>query len=250
MVRRPYQNGRQIGNPRFKITRFLHLFHLCHCRRFLSHLPRPRLHTLDQRHVHHQKTQRVRSLAGRSANSSFPFIITKTIPMEFQHISSGQDFRVPVIYQSYCATFPPDEQRSHEQFLKLFTNPLVKINALLDDHQHIGYLILWELSHYTYIEHFEVFPEFRSRKYGSAIMTSLRKQYPKIVLEAEPENLDETAQRRIGFYQRNGLTVIDKTYVQPSYGEGKNPINLWLLANWLPENTVHIKEELYDVVYP
>jgi hypothetical protein len=61
--------------------------------------------------------------------------------------------------------------------------------------------------------------------------------------------LDENAKRRIAFYQKNGFAIIDETYVQPCYEEGKNSLNLWLLANWNPEKTDWIKEEIYDVVY-
>jgi len=38
-------------------------------------------------------------------------------------------------------------------------------------------------------------------------------------------------------------------YIQPSYGEGKKNIQLWLLANYKPENIQQIKDEIYDVVY-
>lgn len=38
-------------------------------------------------------------------------------------------------------------------------------------------------------------------------------------------------------------------YVQPSYGEGKQPLDLWLLANYSPADLKKIKEEIYDVVY-
>ncbi|SUX46760.1 hypothetical protein [Chryseobacterium indoltheticum] len=38
-------------------------------------------------------------------------------------------------------------------------------------------------------------------------------------------------------------------YVQPSYGEGKNSLKLWLLANYTPENLEEVKDEIYDIVY-
>ena len=38
-------------------------------------------------------------------------------------------------------------------------------------------------------------------------------------------------------------------YVQPSYGEGKNPIDMWLLSNYSPENLKEVKDEIYDIVY-
>ncbi|OWK75205.1 N-acetyltransferase [Flavobacteriaceae bacterium JJC] len=169
--------------------------------------------------------------------------------MEYLQIPSYDDFRSQQIYNSYCETFPEEERRCEKQFRALFSNPKAKVFTILEDFKNIGYLITWELTNFIFVEHFEIFSEFRSLKYGSEIIGHLFKNYSHIVLEAEPATLDETAQRRIGFYERNGFAVIDETYIQPSYGEGKNPLNLWLLANWQPEKTDWIREEIYDIVY-
>lgn len=169
--------------------------------------------------------------------------------MEFLQITSADDFRVKEIYDSYCATFPADERRNEKQFRGLFNCTKMKMISVLHDLQNIGYLITWELSGFVFVEHFEIFSEFRSRKYGSDIIQHLFKTYSHIVLEVEPENTSEDAKRRISFYKKNSFAVIDETYVQPPYEEGKNALQLWLLANWKPENTDSVKEEIYDVVY-
>lgn len=169
--------------------------------------------------------------------------------MEFIPITSFDDFRTNEIFQSYCQTFPEDERRNEEQFRHLFSNPKVKILSVLEDLKEIGYVISWELTNFVFIEHFEIFSEFRSKKYGSEIIAHLFKNYSHIVLEVKPESLSEDAKRRISFYQKNGFVLIDETYIQPSYELGKNPLELWLLANWQPENIHWIKEELCDVVY-
>ncbi|WP_332023798.1 GNAT family N-acetyltransferase [Kaistella sp.] len=169
--------------------------------------------------------------------------------MEYLQITSFDDYRVQEIYKSYCETFPEDERRSEQQFRHLFSNPRVKVFSVLKDLKNIGYLISWELTNFVFIEHFEIFSEFRSLKYGSEIISHLYKNYSHIVLEAEPEDQDENAARRISFYEKNGFMVIDENYVQPCYDPEKNSLNLWLLANWQPEKTDWIKEEIYDVVY-
>ena len=169
--------------------------------------------------------------------------------MEYLQVTSYDDFRAKEIFDSYCQTFPEDERRSENQFRQLFSNPKVKVFSILHELKNIGDIISWELTNFVFVEHFEVFSEFRSLKFGSEIITLLFKNYSHIVLEAEPENLDENAKRRIAFYQKNGFAIIDETYVQPCYEEGKNSLNLWLLANWNPEKTDWIKEEIYDVVY-
>ncbi|WP_228438135.1 GNAT family N-acetyltransferase [Chryseobacterium sp. 6424] len=169
--------------------------------------------------------------------------------MEYLRIPSFDDFRAQQIFKSYSDTFPVDERRSEAQFRALFQHPKVKVLSVLKDLDYIGYLIVWELTHFVFIEHFEIFSDFRSMKYGSEIIGDLFKQYSHIVLEAEPADLDDTAQRRILFYERNGFKVIDQNYVQPCYEVGKQPLNLWLMANWQPTNIEWIKEEIYDIVY-
>jgi len=169
--------------------------------------------------------------------------------MEFLPITSADDYRVQEIYDSYSGTFPEDERRDLNKFTSLFTKENVKIISVLHESKNIGYLIIWELSNFTFVEHFEVFAEFRSQKLGSNITNYLFENYPRIILEIEPEHLGDDAKRRYAFYQKNGFKLIDEMYVQPSYGEGKNSIKLWLLANYFPENLNEVKDEIYDVVY-
>ncbi|REC45053.1 GNAT family N-acetyltransferase [Chryseobacterium sp. 5_R23647] len=169
--------------------------------------------------------------------------------MEFLQITSPDDYRVQQIFHSYSTTFPEDERREWSQFIKLFEHSNVKVISVLNDTENIGYLIIWELTNYVFVEHFEVFSEFRNLKLGSHITDYLFKNYPRIILEIEPEHLNDDAKRRFSFYQRNGFNLIDETYVQPSYGEGKKSLPLWLLANYSPENLNEVKEEIYDIVY-
>lgn len=170
--------------------------------------------------------------------------------MEFSPITSAEDHRVQEIYTSYTTTFPIDEQRNKGQFLDLFSNPKVRFMSVVHESETIGYLILWELSSFVFVEHFEVFEAFRSKKLGSHIMNHLLENYPRIILEIEPAELNEDAKRRYSFYQRNRFELIDTTYIQPSYGDGKQSLNLWLLANYSPENVEELKSEICTTVYP
>lgn len=169
--------------------------------------------------------------------------------MEFLQITSPDDYRIQEIFNSYSTTFPEDERRDRDKFIALFNHPKVKVISVLHEAKNIGYLIIWELSNYTFVEHFEVFEEFRSQKLGSHITGYLFENYPRIILEIEPEHLNDDAKRRYSFYQKNSFKLIDELYVQPSYGKNKNPLDLWLLANYSPENLEEIKDEIYDIVY-
>ncbi len=169
--------------------------------------------------------------------------------MEFIHITSAEDFRAKDIYNSYIQSFPKDERRSEKQFNSLFANGNVKVFSVLKDLQYIGYIIAWELTEFVFIEHFEIFSKFRSQKFGADVIKDLFRDYSKIILESEPETLDETAKRRIEFYKRNGFEIVETNYKQPPYDKEKNPVDLWLLANFQPEKLDWIRDEIYDVVY-
>lgn len=169
--------------------------------------------------------------------------------MEFIQLTSAEDFYVPEIYASYITSFPEDERRDSQHFKALFTNGRARIHTILDDRKSIGYQISWPLTGFLFIEHLEVFPQYRGLGYGKQIISELIKNEPKIVLESEPRNVDETAEKRIQFYEKNNFTVLEENYTQPAYSHEKKTVSLWLLANWQPEDINQIIENIYDVVY-
>lgn len=169
--------------------------------------------------------------------------------MEFLQITSPDDYRIQEIYDSYASSFPEDERRDWCKFVRLFEHPQVKVISVLCETKNVGYLILWKLNSFIFVEHFEVFSQFRNQKFGSHITDYLFKNHPKIILEIEPQHLNENSQRRFSFYKKNGFHLIDEMYIQPSYGEGKKALPLWLLSNYHPENLNEVKDEIYDVVY-
>lgn len=170
--------------------------------------------------------------------------------MELIQVENSGDSRAKEIYSSYCEAFPVDERRSEQQFNKLFSNSKAMVLSILnDENSFIGYLIGWELNTFFFLEHFEIFPQYRNSNYGTQVLSHLVSVHPKIILESEPSDLNEMACRRIGFYTRNGFKVIDENYLQPAYGIGKEPVQLWLLANFAPENTEILKAEILKTVY-
>lgn len=169
--------------------------------------------------------------------------------MEFQEIKTSNDSRVQKILKSYETSFPESERRSLEQFNQLFANKTSTIISILEDGSEIGYLITWKVSNFVFVEHFEVFEEFRNKKYGSVILQNLIQEHLQIILEIEPATQDEISNRRYGFYVRNGFHTLTEDYVQPSYGEGKPSLNLWLMGNFETEEISKIIETLYATVY-
>jgi ribosomal protein S18 acetylase RimI-like enzyme len=169
--------------------------------------------------------------------------------MEFIKITDAQSDYSTKIFASYSTTFPEDERRSLEQFQLLFKNKNIEITALFLNENFVGYAIIWQLSGFNFMEHFEVFSEFRNQKLGSFVIQNISKKYPKLILESEPENLNEDAKRRINFYERNNFQILDKNYLQPAYSDGKNQLELWLMGNYLPENLDSVKGNIIKVVY-
>lgn len=157
--------------------------------------------------------------------------------------------KISRIFSAYEKTFPADERRDEEQFLALLENEKSFILAIKNDDFQVGYAILWKLESFYFLEHFEVFEEFRNLKLGSQILSELKEKFGNIVLESEPSNLNEMAERRIGFYERNGYSIISEDYIQPSYGVGKNSLNLYLLSNFPVENISEIVNEIHQEVY-
>ena len=157
--------------------------------------------------------------------------------------------KISKIFSRYEKTFPEDERRSKEQFLDLAENPDVFVFLIKNEDETIGYCVIWELSNFYFLEHFEVFEEFRNQKFGEKILESLQEKFEKMILETEPDSLSEIAARRLQFYQRNGFEIVEKNYLQPSYGEGKSSLHLFLMANIEPENVETLIQEIHKIVY-
>lgn len=157
--------------------------------------------------------------------------------------------KISRIFSVYERTFPEDERRNKEQFLSLSENPDVYVFTIKNDETSIGYLILWEINDFYFLEHFEVFEEFRNQKFGSEILAELQEKYPKILLESEPETLNDTAEKRIRFYERNGFSIIDRNYIQPAYSPEKNNLTLYLMSNFEMENQELLISKIYEIVY-
>ena len=157
--------------------------------------------------------------------------------------------KISRIFSRYEKTFPENERRDKEQFLDLAEDPDAFVFLIKNEDETIGYSVIWELKDFYFLEHFEVFEEFRNQKFGEKILESLQEKFEKLILETEPDSLSEIAERRLRFYERNGFSVIEKNYLQPSYGEGKYAVNLFLMANFQPENLDVLVNEIYEVVY-
>ena len=132
----------------------------------------------------------------------------------------------------YHTSFPIDEQRPIEDIARLIEHDDRFLAYVLTNEKNlfIGLLTTWHFAEFTYIEHFAIAPTLRSQGYGSeALHTFIKEQSKPIILEAEPPT-DALSIRRIGFYERLGLTLYDFPYTQPAYTPNSHPVELRLMG--------------------
>lgn len=149
--------------------------------------------------------------------------------------------------------FPPEERRPQaEQREYTDHNPLFHPHAVLENGNFAGLLNFWHLEGFIYAEHLATLPSLRGGGLGRRIMEEfIRQAQAPIVLEVEPPT-DELKQRRIGFYQRCGFTLWERTYIQPPYSDQLPSIPLRLMIHGdLDENRdfSRICREIYIHVY-
>lgn len=154
----------------------------------------------------------------------------------------------------YETAFPEIERRDSEMWVNLIKNePLFHPIAIIEDQEFCGFITCWHFEDFIYVEHFAISPDKRGKRLGEKTIHWLIEQNKdkNIVLEVECPN-DDISRRRIGFYRRSGLELIEREYMQPPYREGFDFLPL-LLMSTQPEKTKkdfdNIKMTIHKVVY-
>ncbi|MFI3312813.1 MAG: GNAT family N-acetyltransferase [Eubacteriales bacterium] len=150
--------------------------------------------------------------------------------------------------------FPPHEIRGYEAQKNLINNPSFHIFVLkdLDSHQLKGFISVWDVDDFWFVDHFAVSETYRNQGLGGHILTALQEiSQGKIFLEVDlPET--EIAKRRIGFYERNGYVTNPYPYQLPALVSGGNIMNLMIMS-WntpLPlEKFTSLKNQLFKIAY-
>lgn len=157
--------------------------------------------------------------------------------------------------QIYLDSFPPEERREWEQivaFAEDKEHPLTFF-SIYDEGMPVGFLTAWRFDNFSYIEHFAFDAAVRGRGLGSQVLDMLKDELAddgSLVLEVEPESQSEEARRRIGFYQRRGLRIVDKEYIQPPYRPGLPSVPLWIMAYGdTPVDTEEVTRVLHREIY-
>lgn len=148
--------------------------------------------------------------------------------------------------------FPEDERRDLDlQRTIVDTDSRFSCILATEGDEPVGFVTVWDFTRFRYVEHFATMANARNKGYGAQIIGTLVRQSDKpIVLEVEiPDN--ETARRRICFYQRNGFHLLPYSYTQPPYRQGGNslPMKLMATAELSEAATARIIATLHREVY-
>lgn len=157
----------------------------------------------------------------------------------------------PLVIGLYESAFPEEERRPlPAQQLLLREGALCLLEVEHEGH-FAGFVFCWELTDFTFIEHFAIAPQLRGKGSGSEVMTLLFERYGRLVLETEPPHTID-AQRRIRFYEALGFGAFTSPYLQPPYRVGWDPLEMILMQKGmsLGEHTFFkVSSEIYREVY-
>ena len=150
----------------------------------------------------------------------------------------------------YLASFPPEERRDWQQIADPALMP--RLLGVYDDAAALaGFITIWPFDTFIYVEHSAVDPSRRGAGIGATAIELLRRQSElPIVLEVEPPtHPDPMAPRRIRFYERCGLHLLDYDYTQPPYAPGLPSVPLRLMTTDPTLSPRTIETTLHTRVY-
>jgi ribosomal protein S18 acetylase RimI-like enzyme len=154
--------------------------------------------------------------------------------------------------QIYEGSFPADERREWNQWINLIGNTRFSLNEIYDQKELTGFIAVWNLDQFWFIEHFAIREKERGKGIGTQVLKQiLPEKSNRVILEVE-EPLNETARNRIAFYERMNFEVSDGIYYQPPYSIEKNKVKMLLMSypkKIEPTDFDKIKTAIYRTVY-
>ena len=159
-----------------------------------------------------------------------------------EEITDSGNPRLETIIELYEEAFPRRERRETEDLKKMAAGSDMRLFAINSGEDTAGFIIVWELGDFTFIEHFAILGIMRGSGIGKAVMDKIVERFAgKMVFEVEPAE-DEISCRRVEFYRRAGFEVLTENYIQPPYREEDSPARMWLMSNIPCREDIHIDE--------
>jgi ribosomal protein S18 acetylase RimI-like enzyme len=148
-------------------------------------------------------------------------------------------------------SFPKNEIRSYKGQKALLKEKKYSLFIKQENAEIIGFIGVWNLDDYVFVEHFAVSEKNRGKGVGSEILSKIKTKFSKpLVLEVEPP-CDIKTSKRIAFYEKNGLFFHDYYYVQPPLEKEREEVELRIMCSEkLDRNGFEkVRNVLYKEIY-
>lgn len=133
----------------------------------------------------------------------------------------------------YEKSFASEYRRSLQKQKVIMKSEGYHFLVYAKDAKVLGFIALWNLDDFVFIEHLAVQEECRSKGIGSDMVKFVKSataQGTKVIIEAE-RPLTPLQERRIHFYENLEFVRNSFVYFQPSYGKNKPPMPLLILSH-------------------
>ncbi|MGN0813390.1 MAG: GNAT family N-acetyltransferase [Candidatus Coproplasma sp.] len=136
---------------------------------------------------------------------------------------------LPAIYKSMERNFIKEELREYDDVVRVCKGGKYKVFHIEEDGINKGFVGIWDLGDFVFLEYFVVYEPFRNCGIGGRAIDFIRGKYPCVILETElPE--EPIQLRRFNFYKRHGMCVNLQPYRQPPYREGESGCPLYVMS--------------------
>ncbi len=155
------------------------------------------------------------------------------------------------VYKIMENSFPQNEIRSYARQRELLFNSDYALFVHEENEKIVGFISVWKLTDFIFIEHFAISNEHRGKGLGSSILTELKERYfLPLILEVEPPT-DKKTRKRISFYECNGFIYHDYHYIQPAMEKGREEVELKIMSSVHLDKASfeRVKKTLYSKIY-
>lgn len=172
------------------------------------------------------------------------------------HIFPAKDTDFERVYTMMEDAFPPNEMRTKEKQMELFTTRknyhVICLGNERKNEEVFAFIIVWDITGYIFIENFAVDSSVRGKGFGGLLLDWVVEEFKKpVLLEVEPP-VDTMTKRRVGFYQGHNFHLCDEDYLMPPLREGDKffPLKLMRTPNAITKEEFRpIQKLIYREVY-
>ena len=136
------------------------------------------------------------------------------------------------VYEIMTQSFPMDEIRSYEGQRKLLERPDYFLKTYVKNEKLLGFCAYYVFDDFLFIEHLACTPLSRGLGIGSKLVQEVlvEARNRRLILEVEPP-VDELKKRRVGFYERLGLTLNPYEHYQAPLNPTTGVVELKIMSS-------------------